>query len=450
MTSARPQPGIPRDYQFPRFERQKLSNGMGVIVAPARKLPLVSVAVVLDVSAVDDPPGREGLAELTAQALREGTLQRDGARLTVDFEKLGTSIETGSEWTSTVASMSLHRDRLQPAIGLLSEVLLEPAFREADISRLRAERLAERMQILAEPRGLADESFSRFVYDKGARYHEPAGGDATSIAKISQVDVSRFYQAMYTPDAATVIIAGDISVDEGVALAERSFKGWSGVRSMGVRVPDMSARSGRNIELVAKRDAEQSELRIGHVGVPRSHENYFDIVVMNAILGGLFSSRINLNLREKHGYTYGASSFFDWRRHSGPFVISTAVQSEATAASIRETLYEVDRMRTEEVSDGELTLATSYLAGVFPIRYETTASIVSALANLVSFGLPDDYYDTYRAKIGSVTTRGVLDAARAHVRAEDLQMVVVGNPDVVQESLVELEMPFSVREPEPS
>ena len=145
-------------------------------------------------------------------------------------------------------------------------------------------------------------------------------------------------------------------------------------------------------------------VRIGHVGVPRTTPDYFDIVVMNAVLGGLFSSRINLNLREAHGYTYGASSYYDWRKQSGPFVISTAVQSEVTGEAIKETLGEIERMQSEEISQDELTLATSYLAGVFPIRYETTASIASALANLVTFGLPENYYDTYRAKIAGVTT----------------------------------------------
>ena len=185
--------------------------------------------------------------------------------------------------------------------------------------------------------------------------------------------------------------------------------------------------------MVAKRDAAQSELRIGHAGVPRTHPDYFSIVVMNAVLGGLFSSRINLNLREQHGYTYGASSYFDWRKQSGPFVISTAVQSEVTAAAISETLKEIESMREKEIGNDELTLATSYLEGVFPIRYETTSAIAGALANLVTFGLPENYFDTYRSNVAAVTTRHVLDAAKAHVRPDELQIVVVGNSDVIRE-----------------
>ncbi len=168
---------------------------------------------------------------------------------------------------------------------------------------------------------------------------------------------------------------------------------------------------------------------------------------MNAVLGGLFSSRINLNLREAHGYTYGASSYYDWRRQSGPFVISTAVQSEVTAAAISETLKEIDGMREKEISEDELTLATSYLEGVFPIRYETTSAIAGALANMVTFSLPEDYFDRYRQNIASVTTQGVLEAARKHVWPEQLQVAVVGNPDLIREGIENLAIgPLSVRE----
>jgi zinc protease len=168
---------------------------------------------------------------------------------------------------------------------------------------------------------------------------------------------------------------------------------------------------------------------------------------MNAVLGGLFSSRINLNLREAHGYTYGASSYYDWRRQSGPFVISTAVQSEVTAAAITETLKEIDGMREKEIEEEELTLATSYLEGVFPIRYETTAAIAGALANMVTFGLPEDYFDTYRRKIAAVTTQDVLEAAKKYVKPEELQVVVVGNPDLVRKEVEDIAIgSFSTRE----
>jgi zinc protease len=447
-TAVRPTPGPAREYHFPRFTRQVLANGITVIVATVTKLPLISVATVIDATALSDAVGKEGVAELTAQALREGTADRNGVQLALELEKLGTSMETGADWDSTVASMTVLKPNLKNAFSVFAGALTSPAFREEDIERLKAERLAERMQILDEPRGLADESFSRFLYAPGARYAAPMSGDSKSVSAITRDDVESFYRESYSPDAMTIILAGDVTVDEGVNMVEATLDSWSGKRSSVQKKADGTARTTRAAELVAKPDAAQSELRIGHLGVARTHSDYFNIVVMNAVLGGLFSSRINLNLREAHGYTYGASSYFDWRRQSGPFVISTAVQSETTAAAITETLKEIDGMREKEISEDELTLATSYLEGVFPIRYETTSAIAGALANMVTFGLPEDYYDTYRQKIAAVTTRDVLEAARRHVRPDELQVVVVGNPDLIREGLESLPVgPVSIREP---
>jgi zinc protease len=439
-TSTRPHPGLPREYHFPKFEKRLLENGLAVIVAPVSKLPVVTVLAVIDATAVADPAGKEGVAEITAQALRDGTTEIDGARLTLEFEKLGTSLEVGADWDSTVASLTVLRDKVDKAFALFSSVIISPAFRAEDIDRLRSERLAERVQILDEPRGLAEESFARFAYASSSRYSEPMSGSSQAISAITRDDVVAFHSRGYAPDATTLILVGDLTVEEGVKLAEISFGAWTGKRAPRATALDHPARAGRASQIVSKPDAAQSELRIGHVGVPRTNPDYFPVVVMNAVLGGLFSSRINLNLREAHGYTYGASSYFDWRRQAGPFVISTAVQSEVTGAAISETLKEIDRMRQEEIGAEELSLATDYLEGVFPIRYETTGAIASALANMVTFGLPEDYYDTYRSRIGAVTTQDVLAAAKTHVKPDELQIVVVGNATILQAQIEALDV----------
>ena len=447
-TSVRPLPGPPREYHFPRFERHVLENGLNVIVAPVRKLPVVSVAAVIDASALHDPAGLEGVADLTAVLLREGTTIRDGLSLALDLEMLGTSVEAGAGWDNTVASMTVLADSLGPAFGIFAELLLSPAFSDDDIARLKAERLAERMQVMAEPRGLADEAFCRFVYSADSRYSEPMSGSTGSISRITRADIVDFHRRKHVPGATTIVIVGDIGISEGVKLARDAFGGWTGSTVEANPEADRSARSTPAVQIISRPDAAQSELRIGHAGIPRSHPEYFNVTVMNAVLGGLFSSRINLNLREQHGYTYGASSFFDWRRQAGPFVISTAVQSEVTGEAIAETLKEIERMRGEEISADELTLATSYLEGVFPIRYETTASIASALANLVTYRLPENYYDTYRAGIAGVTTADVLSAARRFVRAGELQVLVVGNPEIVRSPLEALGIgPVLISEP---
>jgi zinc protease len=225
-----------------------------------------------------------------------------------------------------------------------------------------------------------------------------------------------------------------------VRIVEDVFASWKGSASPLTVVQDRAASERRRLHVVAKNDAPQSELRVGHVGVARSHPDYFRIVIMNAILGGLFSSRINLNLREVHAYTYGAFSHYDWRRGAGPFVVSTAVKSDVTDGAVREVLNEIQRMQEAEPTNEELSLATSYLDGVFPIRYETTSAIAGALASLVVYGLPDDYFDRYREHIRSVTAGDVLTAARRHLHPEELQVAVVGDPEVVFEPLERLQL----------
>ena len=431
----RPTPGAPRAYQFPRFERGALSNGMRLVVAPITKLPIVTVTALVDAGAVCDAAGRAGLARLTARLLLEGSTAGAGAGLVDRFERLGASVEAHADWDIAAITVTTLTDKLRPSFELLGELLREPAFQPREVERLKAERLAELLQLRAEPRGLADELFSRVLYDSRSRYALPDGGDEASVAAITREDALAFYRARYTPANVTLIVAGDVTTDGMVSLASEVLGPWSGGASARVTAVDAPAERGRALHLVTKADAPQSELRVGHIGLPRNHPDYFSAVIMNAVLGGLFSSRINLNLREAHGYTYGAHSYFDWRRQRGPWVVSTAVQSEVTDAAAREVLNEIERIRSAPISQDELSLATSYLDGVFPIRYETTAAIAAALGTLVVYDLPDEWYDIYRDRVRAVTTADVLTAAQRHLHPDALQMLVLGNAASIRERL---------------
>jgi zinc protease len=436
--SPRPAPGPRRDYHFPRFVRRRLENGLELIVAPVTKLPLVTVAVIVDAGAACDSAGQEGVARLMAKLLLEGTEKYDGAELTERFERLGASIDAEADWDEAALTMSVMSDRLPAAFELLGEVLRTPAFPQREVDRLKAERQAELLQLQAEPRGLADELFTRFVYTASSRYARPDGGDETSVAGIERSHIQSFYESRYVPAATTVIVVGDVTADRAEELVRSTLGGWSGSRPSKIAADATPSRPGRAVHIVAKADAPQSELRIGHVGIPRNHPDFFAVNVMNAILGGLFNSRINLNLREVHGYTYGAFSVFDWRRQAGPFLVQTAVRSDITDAAAREVLIEIDRIRADRVGEEELSLATSYLDGVFPIRFETTAAIAAALSVLVVHGLPEDYYERYRERVRGVTRDQILEAARRHLHPEALQLVTVGDPAVVRERLTSL------------
>jgi len=440
VTALRPKPGPVRSYRFPEFIDQKLPSGIRVVTAPVRKLPVVTVLVIIDAGSTNDPTGKEGVAALTAGLLLEGTARLNGAALTEKFERLGTSLESGADWDSAFVKITALSDKLEAATMLLGEALSEPAFPEREVERLKAERLAEILQLETEPRGLADEKFSEFLYSPESRYSKPDEGSTESVSGLSRADVQEFYRARYRTGSTTVIVTGDISVDDARALVGRAFQGWASGSASSAKLITASRSSRKTVHIVHKQDAPQSELRVGHVGVPRKHPKFFSTLVMNAVLGGLFGSRINLNLREVHGYTYGASSYYDWRRGAGPFVVSTAVQSEVTAPALREIFFEIERIRSESISGEELSLAKDYLDGVFPIRYETTAAIASALASLVIYELPAEYYDTYRRNIRDVSGDGVLDAAKTHLHPNELQTIVVGDARVIRDSLAQLDI----------
>jgi zinc protease len=378
------------------------------------------------------------VAALTAGALLEGGEELDGAAIAERFEQLGTSVESGADWDSALIKITTLSDRLDAATTLLGETISAPAFPEREVERLRAERLAEILQLETEPRGLADEKFSEFLYAPDSRYSRPEEGSSKSVGRLSRADVEDFYATRYRAASTTVVIAGDVSTDRARDLVSHAFASWRPGNASGPRLITTPRSLTRSLHIVNKIDAPQSELRVGHVGLPRKNPDFFPVLVMNGVLGGLFGSRINLNLREAHGYTYGASSYFDWRRGEGPFVVSTAVQSEVTAPALREVLYEIERIRNEPITDDELSLARDYLEGVFPIRYETTAAIASALATLIVYDLPSDYYESYRKNVRAVSAEDVLQAAQRHLHPDQLQTVVVGDARVIKQTLDDL------------
>ncbi len=436
--SVRPTPGAPRDYRFPAFESVTLSNGLRVVVAPVHKLPLVTVLALVDAGSVADPVGQEGVAQLTASLLTEGTGDLTGAQLAELVEVMGSSLDAGADWDSSVVKLTTLSSRLPEAIALLARVLTEPSLPDDEFQRLRTERLADLLQQRSEPRSLADEAFAQAIYAPGARYAMPDGGTERSVRALTLDQLRAFYDDRYSPRSTTVVLVGDVSLDAGVSLVSLVLGSWSGSLPAACAPPDTTSAAARGIRIVRKADAPQSELRVGHVGPPRLTDDYFPLVLCNAILGGLFSSRLNLNLREEHAYTYGAHSGVDWRRWAGPFSMDAAVQSDVSAKAVREILNEFDRIRAEPVTASELSLAISYLDGVFPIRFETTRAIASALASQAIYGLPADYYDSYRAKIRAVTADDILRVARTHLDPAQLQVVAVGDPDAIAEPLTQL------------
>jgi zinc protease len=258
-------------------------------------------------------------------------------------------------------------------------------------------------------------------------------------------DCREWHASQFAPSATALVIAGDVDVDQVVKLTSDGLADWWSPPQAPSGVDDTPDREYASVRLLDRPGAPQSELRLGHVGLRREHPDYFDVVVMNAILGGVFNSRINLNLREKNAFTYGAFSSFEWRRDAAPFLVSTAVATPVTAPAIREVIAELDRIQSGPPDDDELSLSTSYLDGVFPIRFETTDAIAGALASLRTLRLGNDFYDTYRENVRAVTANDVMRAAQRHIHMDRLQVLAVGDRAQVEPSLRDLNLgPISI------
>jgi zinc protease len=433
VIARRPTPGHPRPYDFPAFDRHTLSNGLSLIMAPMPGRPLVTGSLILRNGAADDPQAVAGATALAARALSEGTERYDAVALVEATERLGAGLHADAGWDASTVSVEVPVERLEAALALLAELAAHPTFPPREVDRLREERLNDLLQAHAEPRRRVDEAFIGTVYDASSPYHQPSGGLAATVEGLDAERLARAWRRGFDPARMTLIIAGDLDGAGGrgpVDMAETLFGSWTaaaGAAALGGPVASESLVESVQIKLVDRPGSVQTEIRVGHVGVPRRIDNYAGLSVMSAILGGLFNSRLNMKLREEKGYTYGASAGFDPRRGAGPFSARVAVNTEVTVPALVDLLAELNRIREAPVAATELVAARDFLAGVFPLRFETPGPVVGALSGVVVHDLPDDELATYRARIDAVTAEDVQAIARAQIHPDRAAIVMVGD-----------------------
>lgn len=443
-----PAPGPLRPFHFPGVRRRTLDNGLEVIVAENHAFPIATLDLVLPSGGLAEPEERAGVASLTAGLLESGAGDRDAAQVAEAVDQLGLALESGISWDTTLAGFTSLTSRLEAGMSILADLAMRPSFPPHEVERIRDERLAALVQRRADPSGLADELITHYCFPPGHPFGRRLGGPEATLATLSRADVADFHAAHYRPGGAWLCAAGDVTLDGVAALAERYFSGWTGAAPP-PKEPETPVRFEATTIILADRPGSvQSEVRVGHVGIARTAEDFFAATVMNAILGGLFSSRLNLNLRERLGYTYGASSSFAMRRLPGTFTISSAVQSEGTAHSVSEMLRDMRALQEELVPEAELADARSYLAGVFPLSLQTTDGLAGKLSTLALYGLPDDYYDTHRDRLMAVTAEDVREAARRRLMPDRAAVVVVGDAKQLLDGLEELAIgPVQVIDP---
>ncbi|HSP32984.1 MAG TPA: pitrilysin family protein [Thermoanaerobaculia bacterium] len=439
--SSAPQPGAPRPYHFPHVTRATLANGLRVLVTENHNAPIVAMRALVRSGADHDNAHLAGLASLAGDLLDEGAGDRDAIRLAEDIGLLGGSMGTGTDWDASYISIDVLSRNAGPTVGILSDVSVRAMLPQDGFDRVKRERLTELLQQRDEPAVIAGKRFASLLYGEGV-YGNSVSGNPESVARIALDDVRNFYREHFVPNNSAIVIAGDVTAREAVAMAERAFGSWKrGNEPRRAEVTPLAFDSSR-IYIIDRPQAVQSEIRVGHIGVPRSCEDYFPLSVMNALLGGVFNSRINLNLRERHGYTYGARSQFAFRRQAGPFVVAAPVRNEVTRESVEEMLGELRRIRTGDVEQQELDDTKNYLMGVFPATVQSSSDIAGRLVDMELYGLPEDYFDRYRENIGAVGREAVERVAKKYIDPDRALIVIVGNASMIREPLGQLGMPI--------
>ena len=425
-------------FTFPRIVRHRLPNGLQVRTVHHDTMPVVTMVVQVEAGAVADPLGREGLAAISADMLDEGTGELSAIDVSDAFARIGAEydVDVGPDVTAfAITTLSRFAER---GASLLADILLRPSLRENDFNRVRQLRLDRLRQLKDSPPAVAERAFLRLMYGEHAYGHLPIG-NAAALSAMALEDVASFHAARFQPSRATVVAAGPMTHDELLRVVEGAFAGWMERADEAQGAPaggcDPMASQTR-LAVIARDAAPQSELRIGHLSAHRTSPDYSALLVMNAVLGGQFVSRINLKLREEKGYTYGARSGFDWRRGLAPFSLQASVHTASTADAIADCFAELDAIRgSRPPTDAEMALAKASLTRGYPRGFETAHQVARAVAQLAVYGLPDTYFEEFVPKVSAIQSADVVRVAERYLDPARTVTLVVGDYQTVGPSL---------------
>lgn len=442
LPSLGPEPAV----TFPDVRRHTLPNGLRVWTVAHHEVAVTCLLLIMPVGASTDPPDRPGLAAITGDMLDEGSGDLSAMEVHEALGRIGAHIDTEVGTDATVLGITMLSRFADRGIQILADMMMRPRLEQREFDRIRDLRLNRLVQLRDLPPALADRVFVQLLY-KGHPYgHLPIGSEG-SLRAMTLREVMGFHRRAYDPARATAIAVGDAPAEQLAELVAGAFGGWGGAgQDGGLVAPDPAAvptppAAPDRIALVHRPGAAQSELRIGHVGVARSTPDYHALLVLNMVLGGQFVSRVNLNLRENKGYTYGARTSFDFRRGPGPFVFQASVQSEVTADAVREALSEIRAIRGERpVTAHELELGRAALTRGYPRNFETAEQIARAAAQLALYGLPEDYFTTFVPRVLAVTEHDATAAAERYIDPSKLVTVIVGDREKVGPALQRLEL----------
>lgn len=419
----------------PEVHRSTLPNGLEFWTVTRNDLPIINAVLVVRAGAANDGPA-PGLADVTAGLLDEGSADRSGPEFARAVEGLGISLVAGAGIERTTVSLQTLTTTADSAFALLGELVARPAFTQAEVDRDRQLRLTALRARRDQPTVVATRVFNAVVYGEQAPYGHPGDGTPASLDAMTRAGIVQFYQEYYRPANAVVVVVGDVSPARAEALVSAALGRWQGKTAPKDPAPAAPPVRPATVYLVDKPKAAQSEIRIGGAGAARTSPDYYALSVLNTVLGGQFSSRINLNIRENKGYTYGARSAFTFLRGPGPFMASGGVVTAKTDSSLVEFMRElVDIRGSRPATKAEVDFATGSLVRAYPRRLETNAGVAGELADLAYFRLPTSELVDYQRKIAAVTPGDVDRVAKKYLQPDHFVTVVVGDLAAIQSSI---------------
>lgn len=438
--------GPPPKVSLPPITTRQLPNGLKLMIVEQHELPLADFILVVGSGGTVDPSGKPGVANLTTVMLTEGAGKRSSLEIADQQAFLGIGLNTNSNWDASTISLHTPVAQMDSALALFSDVVLRPSFPATEFERIRKNRLTDLIQIKDRPTVIANQAYASILYGASHPYGQPLIGTETSINSIATADLVDFYKTHFFPNNSTLIIVGDVRPDQIEQKIASMFGSWQQGAVPTYHLADAPKAGGTTVYLIDKPGAAQSSFRIGSIGVPRSTKDYFALTVMNTILGGSFTSRLNQNLRETHGYTYGARSIFDMRRAAGPFTASAEIVAAKTDSGLIEFMKELNAIR-DTVPAAELQKTKRYLQLGLPADFETTQQIAGALVPVALYNLPLDYYNNYVQSIEAITQADVQRVAREYINPASLAIVIVGDRKSVEAGIKAVNAgPLSIRD----
>jgi zinc protease len=423
-----PGPGPLRPYAFPQINEFRLDNGLHVIVVEKHTLPIITGRLMIDAGGMREPASKSGLAGLTGTLLAEGTGNLTGADIAREMDEMGAQFSSGAGYSTSFENVTALTDVFPKALALAARTVIAPSFPESEFGRVRNEALAAYQQNHARTAGLADEAFNRAAFDSTAPFSRPIGGIPSTLSALTREDVVAWHRAMFAPSGATLLLVGDITPAAARTVAQQAYGGWAATRAaLGPVSNPIRPTTGTRIILVDRPGSVQSSIVIGQAGFQATDPDYISMLGVNQVLGGGFSGRVNMNLREKHGYTYGAFSGLDLRSGAGTFQVSSDVRSDATDSALVEALNEYRRIVSEPVPAPELQASLNNLVSSFPNSVQTVQGLSGSLQGLIIWGLPLNFYTTYRERLAAVTPEDVARTAKARLTPNNLIVVVAGD-----------------------